>query len=261
MLKIARNAGATVVRSGSESEAHLQLPAATLDSRMSEMALEHFAADRLPAQDARQAVLGLPGRPAGDPQRRARTRRAPQSAPLSAPRQADRRGAARHRRVPVSLSSPNSALPQWPTLTLNARPPNAKTSAASCRSSPSSSIPGPDSRDELIETLADAEDNDVIGAESRVMLEGVLRMADMTAGDVMVAAPRMDLLNIDAPLDALLQPGDRHRALALPGLRGREGKHHRHPAGEGPAQAAARAGAEHPRAAAARRPSCPRARA
>src|ERR1700754_3955386 len=64
--------------------------------------------------------------------------------------------------------------------------------------------PGPDSRDELIETLADAEDNEVIGAESRVMLEGVLRMADMTAGDVMVAAPRMDLLDIDAPYDELL---------------------------------------------------------
>ncbi|VWX60900.1 putative protein involved in divalent ion export [Burkholderiales bacterium 8X] len=64
--------------------------------------------------------------------------------------------------------------------------------------------PGPDSRDELIETLADAEDNNVIGAESRVMLEGVLRMADMTAGDVMVAAPRMDLVNIDAPFEALL---------------------------------------------------------
>jgi len=42
MLKIARNAGATVERSGSESEAHLVLPIATLDSRMSEMALEQF---------------------------------------------------------------------------------------------------------------------------------------------------------------------------------------------------------------------------
>jgi magnesium and cobalt transporter len=64
--------------------------------------------------------------------------------------------------------------------------------------------PGPDSRAELIETLAEAEDNDVIGAESRVMLEGVIRMADMTAGDVMVAAPRMDLINIDSPFDDLL---------------------------------------------------------
>lgn len=64
--------------------------------------------------------------------------------------------------------------------------------------------PGPDSRDELIETLAEAEDNDIIGADSRVMLEGVLRMADMTAGDVMVAAPRMDLVNIDAAYEDLL---------------------------------------------------------
>ncbi|MGZ5846144.1 MAG: HlyC/CorC family transporter [Ramlibacter sp.] len=64
--------------------------------------------------------------------------------------------------------------------------------------------PGPDSRDELIETLADAEENDVIGAESRVMLEGVIRMADQTAGDVMVAAPRMDLVNIDSPYDEIL---------------------------------------------------------
>jgi magnesium and cobalt transporter len=64
--------------------------------------------------------------------------------------------------------------------------------------------PGPDSKDELIETLVDAQDNDVIGAQSREMLEGVIRMADMTAGDVMVAAPRMDEINIDAPFDELL---------------------------------------------------------
>ncbi len=64
--------------------------------------------------------------------------------------------------------------------------------------------PGPDSTAELIETLADAEDNDIIGPESRIMLEGVIRMAELTAGDVMVAAPRMDLVNIDAPYDDIL---------------------------------------------------------
>jgi magnesium and cobalt transporter len=64
--------------------------------------------------------------------------------------------------------------------------------------------PGPDSKEELMETLAEAEDNQIIGAESRAMLEGVLRITDMTAGDVMVAAPRMDLINIDAPFDELL---------------------------------------------------------
>lgn len=65
--------------------------------------------------------------------------------------------------------------------------------------------PGPDSPEELIETLAEAESNDVIGADSRVMLERVIRMADMTAGDVMVAAPRMDLIDIDAPFEELLR--------------------------------------------------------
>ena len=64
--------------------------------------------------------------------------------------------------------------------------------------------PGPDSTDELIETLAEAEDNQIINNESRLMLEGVIRMADMTASDVMLAAPRMDLLNIEDPVDELL---------------------------------------------------------
>jgi magnesium and cobalt transporter len=64
--------------------------------------------------------------------------------------------------------------------------------------------PGPDSTDELYETLADAEKRELIAPESRVMLEGVLRMADMTAGDVMVAAPRMDQLDIASPYDELL---------------------------------------------------------
>ncbi len=64
--------------------------------------------------------------------------------------------------------------------------------------------PGPDSKAGLIETLADAEDNEVIGPESRVMLEGVIRMAELSAGDVMVAAPRMDMVDIDSAYDDIL---------------------------------------------------------
>jgi len=64
--------------------------------------------------------------------------------------------------------------------------------------------PGPDSKKELIETLAEAESRELIEPESRQMLEGVLRMAELSAGDVMVAAPRMDQLDIDAPYDELL---------------------------------------------------------
>jgi magnesium and cobalt transporter len=62
----------------------------------------------------------------------------------------------------------------------------------------------PDSRHQLIESLADAEQKELIQPESRMMLEGVIRMADMTAGDVMVASRHMDLLDIDAPYDELL---------------------------------------------------------
>lgn len=63
---------------------------------------------------------------------------------------------------------------------------------------------GPESKQDLIEVLAGAEDKQVIDAESRVMLEGVIRMADMTATDVMVAAPRMDMIDIDAPYEDIL---------------------------------------------------------
>ena len=65
--------------------------------------------------------------------------------------------------------------------------------------------PGPDSKAELIRTLADAESRELIEPESRLMLEGVLRMADMTAGDVMVPATRMELLSIEAIYDDLLR--------------------------------------------------------
>lgn len=64
--------------------------------------------------------------------------------------------------------------------------------------------PGPDSIAELVTTLEEAEDKDLINAQSLAMLEGVLKLSNMTAGDVMVAAPRMDLLDIDADFDVLL---------------------------------------------------------
>ena len=43
MLAIARHAGATLERAGSETEAHLRLPPATLDSRVSELVEEQLA--------------------------------------------------------------------------------------------------------------------------------------------------------------------------------------------------------------------------
>lgn len=64
--------------------------------------------------------------------------------------------------------------------------------------------PGLDSTAELIATLAEAEDNEVINADARVMLERVLRLAEMTAADVLVAVPRMDMLDMEAAPDELM---------------------------------------------------------
>ena len=63
--------------------------------------------------------------------------------------------------------------------------------------------PSPEGIEGLLEQLAIAQSKQLIDADDRRMLEGVLRMNDMTAGDVMVAAPRMDTLDINAPLDDL----------------------------------------------------------
>ncbi|PXW95786.1 Mg2+/Co2+ transporter CorC [Sphaerotilus hippei] len=98
------------------------------------------------------------------------------------------------------MSEPQPS-PRAPRLAARGRPADRRTLFARLVEFLS---PGPDSKDELIETLADAEHRELIDPESRSMLEGVLRMADLTAGDVMVAAPHMDLLDIEAPYDQVL---------------------------------------------------------
>lgn len=62
MIRIARNAGATLERDGSETEAYLRLPPATLDSRVSEMVEEQVAqADYRLKKQARNFLAFLAG--------------------------------------------------------------------------------------------------------------------------------------------------------------------------------------------------------
>ena len=63
----------------------------------------------------------------------------------------------------------------------------------------------PSTRDDLVELLRDAQSDGLIGGDTLKMMEGAIAVADLTVGDVMVPTPRMDMLHIDAPLDALLQ--------------------------------------------------------
>ena len=64
-------------------------------------------------------------------------------------------------------------------------------------------IKAPRSKADLVQALLAAQTHRIIDMDSRHMLEGVLWMADKTVADVMVAAPKMDLIDIQAPQDEL----------------------------------------------------------
>ena len=66
-------------------------------------------------------------------------------------------------------------------------------------------IPGPDSQAELYNTLSQAEERQLIGSDSRAMLEGVIRISDMVAGDAMVSVPRMDSIDINWSYEQILK--------------------------------------------------------
>ena len=63
MIRIARNGGATLERAGSETDAYLRLPPATLDSRMSEIVEEQLAQTdyrlKLQARSFRDFLAGI----------------------------------------------------------------------------------------------------------------------------------------------------------------------------------------------------------
>ena len=61
----------------------------------------------------------------------------------------------------------------------------------------------PNSKEVLLEVMAEAEKNKLFGPESRLMMEGVLRISEMRALDIMVAGPRIDMIDIAMDLDEL----------------------------------------------------------
>ena len=65
--------------------------------------------------------------------------------------------------------------------------------------------PKPDSSEALHQVFADAEDNQVIGAESRIMLEGVLKISRMHVAEIMIPAPKMDMLDIGMNIDEMME--------------------------------------------------------
>jgi len=61
----------------------------------------------------------------------------------------------------------------------------------------------PKSKEMLLEVMSEAEKHSLIGPESRLMMEGVLRISEMRALDIMVAGPRIDMIDIEMERDEL----------------------------------------------------------
>lgn len=61
-----------------------------------------------------------------------------------------------------------------------------------------------ETRDELIELLADAKERDILDMDAYLMLEGVLSVSDMQARDIMIPRTQMVMIERDDPIESFL---------------------------------------------------------
>ena len=57
----------------------------------------------------------------------------------------------------------------------------------------------PDDREQLLEMLRAAQQRELLDAQAMAMIEGVLEVAELRAGDIMVPRSRMDVIEISQP--------------------------------------------------------------
>ena len=61
--------------------------------------------------------------------------------------------------------------------------------------------PEPENRAELLEILHDAHERNLIDADALSMIEGVFQVSDLSARDIMVPRPQMDVIDITKPIE------------------------------------------------------------
>jgi magnesium and cobalt transporter len=61
--------------------------------------------------------------------------------------------------------------------------------------------PEPENRAELLDILQEAHERNLIDADALSMIEGVFQVSDLSARDIMVPRPQMDVIDINKPLD------------------------------------------------------------
>ena len=61
--------------------------------------------------------------------------------------------------------------------------------------------PEPENRAELLEILHDAHERNLIDADALSMIEGVFQVSDLSARDIMVPRPQMDVIDLTKPIE------------------------------------------------------------
>jgi magnesium and cobalt transporter len=61
--------------------------------------------------------------------------------------------------------------------------------------------PEPENRAELLEILHDAYERNLIDADALSMIEGVFQVSDLSARDIMVPRPQMDVIDLNKPIE------------------------------------------------------------
>ena len=61
--------------------------------------------------------------------------------------------------------------------------------------------PEPENRAELLKILYEAHERNLIDADALSMIEGVFQVSDLSARDIMVPRPQMDVIDINKPID------------------------------------------------------------
>jgi magnesium and cobalt transporter len=61
--------------------------------------------------------------------------------------------------------------------------------------------PEPENRAELLEVLQEAHERNLIDADALSMIEGVFQVSDLSARDIMVPRPQMDVIDINKPIE------------------------------------------------------------
>jgi magnesium and cobalt transporter len=65
--------------------------------------------------------------------------------------------------------------------------------------------PEPDNREELLELLHAAYDNNLLDADALSMIEGVMQVSEMQVREIMIPRAQMDVVDINDPHDEILQ--------------------------------------------------------